>query len=128
MDEDSSRDGYRRGFAKVGSGFMVGGLAVTGFGALVSTSLLGWLSVSSCSGISPSALDCWLLGSKGCLRSSESRRWCCSSRANVRRASMLVVLLAALENSPAARVCSLMATVVSADWVAIEAARAWSWA
>jgi len=41
---------------------------------------------------------------------------------------MLVVLLAAFENSPAARACSLMATVVSDDCVATEAALAWSWA
>lgn len=39
---------------------------------------------------------------------------------------MLEVALAALENSPAARVCSLTATVELAVWVASEAAFAWS--
>ncbi len=85
-------------------------------------------SVSSCfsssSGISPSRLEGWLVGSWGSLSSSESRLWWSSSSFKVRRASILVVSLAALENSPAARVCSLMATVVSEVWVATEAARA----
>lgn len=52
-------------------------------------------------------------------------RWCCSSRSrNVLRASALPVPAAAFANSPAARACSLMATVVSPLWVAMEAARA----
>lgn len=39
---------------------------------------------------------------------------------------MLPVPEAAFENSPAARACSLIATVVSELWVATEAALAWS--
>lgn len=39
---------------------------------------------------------------------------------------MLEVSFAAFENSPAAKVCSLMATVELAVWVASEAAFAWS--
>jgi len=93
-----------------------------------SSCAVGEGALSSSSGMSPSALDCWLVGSEGSLSSSDRRRWCCSSRARVRRASGLVVAREALENSPAARACSLMATVELAVLVATEAARAWSWA
>jgi hypothetical protein len=52
------------------------------------------------------------------------RRWCASRSRNVRNASALPVPVAALANSPAARVCSFIATVVSALWAATTAARA----
>lgn len=58
------------------------------------------------------------------LISSESFWWCCSRSLRVLKASILDVTFAALENSPAARVCSLMATVELAVWVASEAALA----
>jgi hypothetical protein len=59
--------------------------------------------------------------SGGSSRSSARRRWCSSSSRRVRRASRLEVCLAALANSPAARTCSLTATVVLEAWVAREA-------
>ena len=62
--------------------------------------------------------------SAGYRSSSDSRWWCCSRSLNVLKASALPVPDAALANSPAARACSLMATVESALCVAIEAARA----
>jgi hypothetical protein len=62
--------------------------------------------------------------SAGYRRSSEMRRWCASRSRNVRNASALPVPVAALANSPAARVCSFIATVVSALWAATTAARA----
>jgi hypothetical protein len=58
--------------------------------------------------------------------SSESRRWCASSRCSVLKASWLHVEAAAFENSPAARVCSFTATVVSDFSVAADAFLAWS--
>jgi hypothetical protein len=64
--------------------------------------------------ISASAIVVVVTGfSDGNLRSSESRWWWLSRSLRVRRASWLPVWSAALANSPAARVCSLMATVVS---------------
>lgn len=51
--------------------------------------------------------------SEGCRSKSASLRWCCSNSRNVLKASALLVPDAALANSPAARACSLMATVVS---------------
>ncbi len=42
----------------------------------------------------------------------------------MRKASVLAVCLVALENSPAAKVCSLIATVMSAVCVATDAALA----
>jgi len=64
--------------------------------------------------------------SAGSFRSSESFWWCCSKSLSVLKASSLHVPTAAFANSPAAKACSLIATVVSDVWVAFEAARAWS--
>jgi len=64
--------------------------------------------------------------SDGYRSNSESLWWCCSNNFKVLKASALPVPEAALANSPAARACSLIATVVSALCVATEAARAWS--
>lgn len=64
--------------------------------------------------------------SEGKRSSSESLWWCCSKSLKVLKASALPVSVAALANSPAASVCSLIATVVSELCVATDAARAWS--
>lgn len=57
---------------------------------------------------------------------SESLKCSCSRSFKVRMASLLLVPEAALENSPAARACSLMATVVFEPCVARAAALACS--
>jgi hypothetical protein len=51
--------------------------------------------------------------SDGDRSNSDSLWWCCSRSRSVLKASALPVPDAALENSPAARACSLIATVVS---------------
>lgn len=52
--------------------------------------------------------------------------WWAARRARVRKASGLVVVSAARENSPAARVWAVIAAGLSEAWVAREAAWAWS--
>lgn len=65
--------------------------------------------------------------SDGSWSSSARRLWCASSSLSVLSASALDVSFAAFANSPAACVCSLMATVLSdACFVAAAAALAWS--
>lgn len=127
MDDVSSReDGRRwprsdgtcgRGFAAGCSVFEGSPVAEASFGSLgCFSSVVESASVSA-------SVDCAAF-SAGNLSSSESRRWCSSRSFSVRRASMQVVFWAAFENSPAARVCWAIATVVSAAFVAFEAARA----
>lgn len=100
----------------------------SGFAAAVSASASAGAGAAAFSSAvcasPPSAGGSDLARSSGIRRMSDSRWWCSSRSFRVRRASTLVVFRAALANSPAARVCSLMATVEFAAWVASAAARA----
>ncbi len=128
MDDERLRPGYRC-WGSEGGGFAVvdfvdvGDVGSFGGGVEVASFPCSWASFSS-SGVS--SVLAWRGRPMGSLSSSDRRLWCASSSLRVRRASMLLVEREALANSPAAWVCSLMATVVSAVWVAIAAARAWS--
>ncbi len=128
IEDERLRPGYLW-CDRVGGGFTGGVCFVVGssFGG---PSLLepSWLSPSFSSSSSSSSRSFsmlpWLGGPTGSFSSSDSRLWCSSNSLSVRSASMLLVLLDAFANSPAAWACSLMATVVSDVCVAIAAARA----
>lgn len=128
MDEDSSRVGGWRRWG-VNPGIVADGLLDT---ALATTSSLASAAPVCAAAFSPdslpsfSAVACLTGCSTENLMISDSFWWCCSRSRRVRRASMLEVAFAALENSPAARVCSLTATVEFAVWAASDAAFAWS--